>query len=113
MKTLITTLALMSTLIALPVQAGGICAEKETFCNRLGSMSESLMTARLEGVSLSKILAVNEAAPADLQPLLNAIVTEAYESPAYSTEKMKTKAITEFGNKQLLNCRKTMLKKCK
>ena len=107
MKTPITAIAISMTLFAATAQA----SPKFEFCQQLANLANTAMTKRLDGVSLQAQLAVAKNMDVGDEKLANVfmlIITEAYKTPAYSTDRMKQKAIVEYENELMLSCLKNL-----
>lgn len=107
MKTLITAIAISMTLFTTTVQA----SPKFEFCQQLANLANTAMTKRLEGVSLQAQMTVAknmDLGDEKLENVLMLIITEAYETPAYSTESVKQKAIVMYENEWMLSCIKNL-----
>lgn len=71
-------------------------------CSKISDAASQIMTARQEGVSMSKMMeAPSEGALGDL---LREITVAAYEKSRYSTGPMKQKAVEDFHNDVYLDC---------
>ena len=74
------------------------------FCGNLADAAGSIMDARQKGVPMHKLMPIiNENEARDIMKL---IVVEAYESPIYSSDKYKDRAISEMSNRVYLTCLK-------
>jgi hypothetical protein len=112
MKTLITTLALTSTLIALPVQAEELsCEAIHDFCTIVGEAAEEIMKARQRSVPIKKVLAIYEEAdfPDVHHKMMKLVIVDAYSRPHYSTESVRDRAIFNFRNSWETSCHKQAL----
>lgn len=66
------------------------------------------MTNRQENLSMSKMMEIAmKQKEESIKELTMAMIVEAFELPAYSTESNKKKAIAEFSNSVYLECYKT------
>jgi len=81
-------------------------ATKMDYCNNLASVAESTMTTRQSGVSLSNQLAILEGIDKDIKKIFQAIILEAYETPQFSGEKYRKRAVVNFQDSILLRCLK-------
>lgn len=68
-------------------------------CSNLSELAEVAMKSRQMGMPMREAMDV-----AGESDLLQHLIFEAYSSPAYSTERMQEKTISEFGSKQYLLC---------
>ena len=110
MKTILATILLTIT-FSIPAEAAGLTEEN---CRGLHDLSEVIMTARQNGVPITKILEiidrkvefedVTQEYVKIIQKLHTGIALEAYDSPLFHTQKNKDIAIREFANAQLLGC---------
>lgn len=70
-------------------------------CSSIAGAARATMLARQVGVPLRKVMEVT------VNPSTVQMATEAYGTPAYSTQKNQDKAIQEFEDKWYLRCIKT------
>jgi hypothetical protein len=73
-------------------------------CNSVGALSESIMSGRQHGVSMSKMM---DSANPEIRKLVEEIIIEAYDSPRYSTDAAQIRSIEEFRNEVYLQCAKS------
>ena len=100
MKTLITAIAISTTLLTTSVQAN---SGKDEFCEAISGFASMVMTSRQDGVPIQLMLAVANGSDT-IHRLMKKITVDAYESPAYSTSSVRQKSITEFENKWTVYC---------
>jgi len=67
-------------------------------CNQVSAFAEEVMTARQSGVPMSRVIEILN------DNSLNSIAIDAYKKPRYQTDEYKQRAITEFGNKAVIEC---------
>lgn len=96
MKILTTALAAITLSACAPANAE---VTKYDVCGAYGGLSETVMTARQEGMSMRDVI---EHAMGDEFSI--AIVQAAYEVPGYSTAEFQQKAILEFSNRIYAEC---------
>jgi hypothetical protein len=70
-------------------------------CEDFENLAKKIMTGRLAGVAMSDMMRVSKK-----DKLMDMLIMEAYESPMYTTESYKTRAISEFSNKTYMRCTK-------
>lgn len=74
-------------------------------------VANTLMKARQNGMSLDKMLEVNDKAYLDtknsnMRQISQMIIRDAYEQPNYKTESYKQEQLNEFSSKYYLGCMK-------
>ena len=77
--------------------------DPQKFCKTFSQTAESLMSARQNGVPMSKAMEI-----AGDNPLMKAMVSDAYDRPAFSMEENKLKTIREFGDTAYSICWKSL-----
>jgi hypothetical protein len=95
MKKLIATLAIATTALTFNAQADTLT---ET-CASYHKLATSIMRNRQEGISVVKMMGA-----ASESKLAQLMVQAAYDSPRYSTDRMKIKSITTFANNWATAC---------
>ena len=76
-----------------------------SICTASSSLARTIMKVRQNGMDLSTALeAVSD------NEFAKAIVIDAYKKPRYSSEKYQKRAITEFGNENMIACLEAMEK---
>lgn len=88
-------------LAILPVAAEE--TKKEDVCATIGELADSIMKARQIGVPMSKAMTV-----AKDTDWLQEMVIKAYEQPAYQSDGMQKKAVSDFVNDYLVVCYKAV-----
>ena len=78
-------------------------ANQKDICQTVGELAEGVMKARQIGVSMSKSMDL-----AKDTDWLREMVIAAYEQPAYQTELMQKKAISDFATDYLVICYKSI-----
>ena len=68
-------------------------------CTVLASMAKKVMKLRQNGSDMSKIIKLSEGYGYGIY-----LTKQAYSQPLWSSAKAKQRAITEFGNKAMLDC---------
>ncbi|MEN8283052.1 hypothetical protein [Acinetobacter gerneri] len=86
-------------------------SEHEKNCRDIMRVANTLMKARQNGMSLDKMLEVNDRAYLDTQDsnmrqISQMIIRDAYEQPNYKTESYKQEQLNEFSSKYYLGCMK-------
>ncbi|PTW84005.1 hypothetical protein DBL07_25885 [Achromobacter mucicolens] len=78
-------------------------------CQLAGTMARTIMTMRHAGVSFPAARAkINEQMePIRLPDLVDAMLVEAYDSPRYTGESARKRAVQEFENKWYVGCFKS------
>jgi len=92
MKKLITAAALL-------IMSGNVYSG--SYCESLAGLAETTMKLRQAGVPLTKVLATHDENTPEIVRRLDIM---AYDSPMWSSAKMKHQAATEFSNKVYLMC---------
>jgi hypothetical protein len=101
-------------LVVVLVMAGGLksslafatpTSEKnvEELCVGLAQAGRSIMDGRQSGVSMIKLMGVANNA-GELAPLMKNLVQDAFKSPRYETQEMKTRVIQDFEDKVYATC---------
>lgn len=75
-------------------------------CDSIAKMAGTIMQARQAGMDMGKVLETSSANEA-LSRRVRDLTVAAYESPRYSTEKNKTRAVEDFKNDAYLACVKS------
>lgn len=86
-------------------------SEHEKNCRDIMRVANTLMKARQNGMSLDKMLEVNDRAYLDTQDsnmrqISQMIIRDAYDQPNYKTESYKQDQLNEFSSKYYLGCMK-------
>jgi hypothetical protein len=79
---------------------------KNLDCKGTSDLAGVIMESRLVGVTMADMFNINE----DGNKTIEKMIIQAYESPAYSTEKYQQNAILEFKNKWFMACVKSSKK---
>ena len=72
-------------------------------CESMGEVAKDLMTARQAGTDMSALMKVADGLKG-MNEYARTVTIAAYEVPAYATEEMKLKSISDFSNKIQLAC---------
>lgn len=82
---------------------------KQDFCSSTAKLGITVMTARQVGISLEQVLS-NAAAIKNntANSLYQAIITDAYSTPIYTTAEAKQLAILSFGDQINRTCNNTL-----
>ncbi|ANL55074.1 hypothetical protein [Rhizobium phaseoli] len=91
--------------VASLISAGSTNAEDD-FCKAIGKTARSVMVARQRDVDLSAMMETANTQGGAFKAPMRQMIIAAYERPAYSTEEMQAKEISEFANEILLACYK-------
>lgn len=94
MKKLLLAVALTTALTA-PVHA------EKASCEDIAGLAKSVMSARQNGVSLSKLIKIT-----GKDNLMKTMVMLAYDETRFSTKKFQDRAVSKFENKWMLACLK-------
>lgn len=84
--------------------------EHEQNCRNLMGIAENIMTAKQNGIPLSKLLDINNQVlkknPNEkaLHDITNKVIRDAYKQPSYSTPSIKLEQLNEFSAKYYLSC---------
>jgi type II secretory pathway component PulL len=80
--------------------------QKEDPCLWASTIAEGVMKARQNDAPMVKAIAIsNDAnAPEEVKEVMRLMVIEAYESPGFSLESNKQKAVARFQNEWYLRC---------
>lgn len=83
--------------------------EHEKNCRDIMGIANTFMKARQNGMSLSKMLEVNdrtylETKDTDMRHISSMIIRDVYEQPSYSTPSIKQEQLNEFSAKYYLGC---------
>lgn len=89
----------MKHLIIVAAAAFTMTTANAQYCTIIGNLSESIMKARQNGVSMSDIMNMPSATS-----LGKAMTIDAFKEPRYSTEEFKQRAITDFRANWELAC---------
>lgn len=108
MAPLAAALGLLAT--PMPALAGdGLrSANKGEYCTAVASLAETIMRQRQVGVSIVEALRPAADDSPTLRDLRTTIVGDAYAEPAYRTEPMQARAITDFGAMFYVGCMKAL-----
>lgn len=93
---------ILCVLAATPLHAETV--NRQAICTVMGEMSEQIMMARQSGVSLSKIMGIAEKADADLRPLAEEIIEEAYWRPRMNAPENQRREAQNFRNEMEFMC---------
>lgn len=80
----------------------------EDQCKLLGNLAETIMTKRQEGVDLTTMLNIAESqgTSEEVANVSRKLVIAAYDSPEYSTQEYKERAIRKFKTEVMIECYK-------
>jgi len=93
------TTALALLLLATPALAETPSpAEVAELCSNMEELATTIMTARQENRSMSQMMVLVEQADPSVKEVVRATIQDAYNQPAYSSDRGKERAISEFGN---------------
>lgn len=83
-----------------------VAEEQRDPCLWVSNLAERIMKSRQNEVPMAKIMGVVSSgeAPAEMRKIAKSMVIDAYESPAYSVEENKAKAVSKFQNEMYLAC---------
>lgn len=86
-------------------------SQHEKNCRDIMGVANTFMKARQNGMSLAKMLEVNDRAYLDtkdsnMRKISTMIIRDAYEQPNYKTESYKQEQLNEFSAKYYLGCMK-------
>ena len=94
---------LKAILVAASVNPTAPTAETEDRCEAIGELAGSIMTARQEGVPLSRMMGI-----ANGNEGIIALVLQAYGQPRFSTNTVRMEAVADFHNQVELICYEQM-----
>lgn len=96
---------LIAAVAALTLATSAKADAKFVGCKAVGETARLIMQGRQANVSMSDLMgAIDENGPEWLAKTTRAMIILAYQQPAFSTEKHKSRAIAEFGNEAELAC---------
>lgn len=80
-------------------------------CDAFSELARQIMNSRQSGVPMKSSMALVEQSDdgPEFKEFMRGLVIAAYEVPAYSTEQMKKKAVTDFEDNFYLSCTKAQL----
>lgn len=86
--------------------SGNAFAEIPDHCQSLAKISEAIMTARQNNMPMIQVVEVLKSTefPEAISSAILSLISIAYKSPRYSTERMQKNAITDFQNKVFNSC---------
>jgi len=97
------------TPLAVALSQPGSCGPRATtFCTQIGILSSKVMELRQQEIPLSTVMS-SEVDPS-LKELRDAIVLQAYDTPAFSTAENQKRAIDGYRNQQEIECFKAFKK---
>lgn len=87
-----------------------LAEENRDPCLWVSNLAERIMKSRQNEVPMAKIMGVVSGgeAPDEMKKIMKDMVIDAYETPAFSTETNKAKAISQFQNDMYLGCVKAI-----
>lgn len=87
-----------------------IAEEQRDPCLWVSNIAERIMKSRQNEVPMAKIMGVVSGgeAPDEMKKIMKDMVIDAYETPAFSTDTNKAKAISQFQNDMYLGCVKAI-----
>lgn len=88
---------ILAALIAVPAHAQDTCAA-------WGSLAETTMKARQDGVSLSDLMGAADRADPEIGAIIRAMVLTAFEKPRFTTPTVQQRTIADFRNDVELGC---------
>lgn len=84
---------------------------EHTTCASISELAETVMEARMNGISMKDSMAINENHENELlKDILRGLIIEAYNTPLYYTEEAKENQKREFSNAAYLSCIKALTK---
>lgn len=82
-------------------------AHASNYCDTVAKVSTTIMKNRQLGVPLSEMMEIaNKPTLKEISGTIKQLTIAAYEQPRYSTPINQERAITDFADKQMLNCLK-------
>lgn len=101
------TLLLTSFLI---ISSPAAADEVSENCYVIGGLAEAIMDARLNDIPMYKVMEIfdDPAMPPEAVDVGRGMTILAYQSPAYTTDGAKERAIVEFRNKAEVTCHKAL-----
>lgn len=87
-----------------------IAEEQRDPCLWVSNLAESIMKSRQNEAPMAKVMGVFSGgdAPDEIKKVMKDMVIDAYESPAFSSDANKAKAVAQFQNEMYLACVKAM-----
>jgi hypothetical protein len=77
-----------------------------SLCSDLSGLSNKIMTARQNGVAMSKLMEAmtNKVPDEQLNNIVRELIISAYETSRYNSEEIKARKISDFENETYLSC---------
>lgn len=87
-----------------------VAEEQRDPCLWVSNLAERIMKSRQNEVPMAKIMGVVSGGDGskEMKLIMKSMVIDAYETPAFSTETNKAKAISQFQNDMYLGCVKAI-----
>lgn len=87
-----------------------VAEEQRDPCLWVSTLAERIMKSRQNEVPMAKIMGVVSGGDGskEMKLIMKSMVIDAYETPAFSTETNKAKAISQFQNDMYLGCVKAI-----
>lgn len=88
------------------VSLGSVAEEQRDPCLWVSNLAERIMKSRQNEVPMAKIMGVFSGgeAPDEIKKIMKDMVIDAYDSPAFSADVNKAKAVAKFQNEMYLAC---------
>jgi len=93
----------MKKLFLILVLLFSVNTQADEACEGLSYLAEVVMTQRQANRDVSELYSIAKAEP-DISEIAIALIIDAYDSPLYSTESNKQRAIREFKNDIFILC---------
>ena len=92
------------------ISISALAEEKRDPCLWVSNLAERIMKSRQNEVPMAKIMGVVSGGDGskEMKLIMKSMVIDAYETPAFSTETNKAKAISQFQNDMYLGCVKAI-----
>lgn len=98
--------SLVSVVLAVSLSFVAMPAMAEDTCSVLSDLAKTIMTKRQDGASMTDMMAIVKDRDSAAGQVTKAMIIGAYEIPAYSTDEVKQRTITDFSNQVALECYK-------
>ena len=101
---------LLNGLFSGPIYATTLSENEQKLCALYSSFAKEYMSSRQYGVPFGDVFDVihSDNENSKRNDAFTELLIEAYETPLFSTEKMKEQAITEFSNTHHVACLKSL-----
>lgn len=84
--------------------------QADKICGPLGELAATVMTARQNGVPMSKMMIIARDVEESIRPVVRGFVTDAFKEPQYASSEYRNSAIRDFSNDATATCYEVFLK---